>query len=226
MSTTAVPFDLAPQDADLAPTRFVDSDHPDVVARAVAVTDGLPTARERAVALFEAVRDGIRYDPYSLSRDPDDFRASAVLAGSQRWCAPKAVVLVAQARAVGIPARLGFADVRNHLQSAKLAERMGTDVFAWHGYAVMWLEGAWRKASPAFNRELCERFGTKILEFDGRSDALLHAVDKSGRRHMEYVRDRGIHRDLPLDEVFATFAAAYPAVSTPGPVHDDLFHGT
>lgn len=226
MSLTEVAFDLEPQDADLAPARFVDSDHPDVVAGAMAVIDGLPTARERAVALFESVRDGIRYDPYSVSHDPDDYRASAVLAGGQRWCTPKAVALVAQARAVGIPARLGFADVRNHLQSAKLAERMGTDLFAWHGYAVMWLDGAWRKASPAFNRELCERFGTKILVFDGRSDALLHAVDQSGRRHMEYVRDRGIHRDLPLEDIFATFADAYSTISAPSPVHDDLFHGT
>lgn len=225
MSPTAVAFELSPQDADLAPTRFVDSDHPDVVARARAVTHGLRTQRERAVALFESVRDGIRYDPYSVSHDPDDHRASAVLAGSQRWCAPKAVLLAAEARAVGIPARLGFADVRNHLQSAKLAEHMGTDVFAWHGYAVLWLEGAWRKASPAFNRELCERFGTKTLVFDGRSDALLHDVDRSGRRHMEYVRDRGIHRDLPLDDIFATFAAAYPTTSAPDPVHDELFHG-
>ena len=224
MSPTEVAFDLEPQDADLAPSRFVDSDHPDVVARAMAITAGLPTERARAVALFESVRDGIRYDPYSVSHDPDDYRASAVLAGSQRWCTPKAVALVAQARATGIPARLGFADVRNHLQSAKLAERMGTDLFAWHGYAVMWLDGAWRKATPAFNRELCERFGTKILVFDGRSDALLHAVDQSGRRHMEYVRDRGIHRDLPLDDIFATFADAYSTISADGPVHDDLFH--
>ncbi len=229
MNPSTVLLDPLPQDADLAATTFIDSDHPDVVAFAAAVTAGLATDRERAVALFEAVRDGIRYDPYSVSRDPDDYRAHAVLAGRQRWCTPKAVLLAASARAMEIPTRLGFADVRNHLQSDKLAERMRSDVFVWHGYVLLWLDGAWRKASPAFNRELCERFGTRVLVFDGRSDALLHATDQSGRRHMEYVRDRGVYQDLPLEEIFATFTEMYQAMEGSGlpdfPVHDEAFHG-
>ena len=144
-----------------------------------------------------------------ISLDDDDHRASAVLGGSQRWCVPKSVLLVAACRGAGIPARLGFSDVRNHLQPPGLAERMGTDLFVWHGYAVLWLDGAWRKASPAFNRELCTRFGTAPLDFDGRSDALLHAYDGQGHRHMEYVRHRGVYRDLPLVAIRRTFADVY-----------------
>ncbi len=199
-----------PGDADLAATWFLDFDHPDVAAFAQRVTAGCADDVSRAAALFAEVRDAIWYDPHDVSRDPEDHRAHAVVAGRQRWCVPKSVLLSAACRSLGIPARLGFADVRNHLQSPVLRERMGTDVFAWHGYSVLWVEGAWRKASPAFNRELCERFGTEVLDFDGRSDALLHAHDGEGRRYMEYLRHRGIYDDLPLDEIFATFDEVYP----------------
>jgi hypothetical protein len=46
---------------------------------------------------------------------------------------PKAAVLAAVARAAGIPARLGYADVRNHMSTERLRQTMKTDVFVWHG---------------------------------------------------------------------------------------------
>lgn len=204
-----------PGDADLEPTWFLDFDHPDVARFARSAVASEPHTVGRAVALFNTVRDSIWYDPYDISNDPEDHRASAVLAGRQRWCVPKAVLLSAACRAIGIPARLGFADVRNHLQSPKLRERMGTDVFYWHGYSVIWLNGIWRKASPAFNRELCQRFGTEVLAFDGSGDALLHAYTGDGRRHMEYLSQRGVYSDLPLDRILATFAGVYDRNADP-----------
>src|SRR5919109_1226463 len=115
---------------------FVDSDHPDVIAFAEEATAGATTDREKAVALFYAVRDGIRYDPYVISSaDPEIYRASSVLRDRASYCIPKSVLLCAAARAAGLRARLGFADVRNHLNSEKLRARLGgTDVFVWHGY--------------------------------------------------------------------------------------------
>lgn len=206
-----------------AATRFVDSDHPDVVARAAQVTAGCSTDRERAVALFLHVRDGWRYDPYDTSKDPDDYRASAVLGTTTAWCVPKSVLLCALLRAAGIPARLGFSDVKNHLQSAKLADSMGTDVFAWHGYVALDLDGRTYKVSSAFNVELCERFGTRVLDFDGTDDALMHPYDQAGNRHMEYVAHRGVYDDLPFDEIMATFAELYPTHGVTD-THDDMFH--
>jgi len=201
--------DAPPNDADLAVTEFLDHDDESIVRFAEEVTAGSSDDISKAVALFTDVRDRIRYDPHDLSSDPADHRASAILAGSQRWCVPKSVLLSSACRSVGIPARLGFSDVRNHLQSPALAERMGTDVFYWHGYSVLWLDGAWLKASPAFNSELCERFGTEALEFDGHSDALLHAHDGEGNQYMEYLNDRGIYNNLPLAEMFESFAELY-----------------
>jgi transglutaminase-like putative cysteine protease len=122
---------------------------------------------------------------------------------------PKSVLLTASARARGIPARLGFADVRNHLTSEKLRASMGTDLFAWHGFSELLLDGQWHKLSTAFNIELCDRFGVEALEFDGTGDALLHPFDKAGQRHMEYVNQRGSFDDLPLDRILADFAELY-----------------
>jgi len=221
-----------PEDC-LAPTTFLDADHPDVAtwAAGVCLDAGATSDRDNAVALFLAVRDGIRYDPYAVSGDPAWYRASSIVHLSSAYCIPKAVLLSAGCRAVGIPARLGFADVRNHLQSAKLREVMGSDVFAFHGFSELWLDGRWVKVSSAFNRELCEKFGTRVLEFDGEHDALMHAFDREGRRHMEYVRDRGSFADLPLDEIMAGFAEVYghresftPADSSDhGSARDDAF---
>ena len=193
----------------LAPTWFIDTDD-EVVATFAADAVGEATdPHGQAIRLFAAVRDGIRYDPYRVSTDPADYRASAIAQAESAFCVPKAVLLVAVARATAIPARLGFADVRNHLTSDKLRARMGTDVFVFHGYAELRLDGRWVKATPAFDRGLCERFGVRPLVFDGVHDALFHEYDAHGRRHMEYVRERGTYADLPLDEILRTFAEVY-----------------
>jgi transglutaminase-like putative cysteine protease len=204
--------DLAthPGPEHLAATTFLDTKHPVVCEFAQDAVAGARSERDRARRLFAAVRDDIRYDPYSVSSNPGDYRASVVIERHVAYCVPKAVVLAAAARSLGIPARLGFSDVRNHLQSPRLAAVMGTDVFVFHGYAELNLEGAWRKATPAFNSSLCARFGVAPLEFDGTQDALLHQFTGDGSRHMEYVRDRGVYADLPLARILAEFAATYP----------------
>ncbi len=193
----------------LAPTQFIESDHPAVIAFATDAIGGTSDEVKRAVRLFYAVRDDIRYDPY-VPLEKDVLKASFTLQRGASFCVPKAILLAAAARAVGIPARVAFADVRNHLTSGRLLELMGTDVFVYHGYTVLQLGGRWIKATPTFNLSLCERFGVKALDFDGREDALLHANDESGNKHMEYVVDHGVYDDVPLDAMLAAWAEAYP----------------
>ncbi len=200
---------VSPGPEHLAPTTFIDADAPLVVAFAQRAVDAA-LGPERIRRLFAAVRDQVRYDPYSVSRDPREYVASAVIERGAAYCVPKAVLLTAAARAIGVPARLGFSDVRNHLQSPRLAEVMGTDLFVFHGYAELHVDGAWRKATPAFNASLCARFGVAPLEFDGTEDAMLHEFTGDGSRHMEYVSERGLYVDLPLDLILDTFAASCP----------------
>jgi len=164
------------------------------------------------VALYYAVRDAIRYNPFLDFSKEETFRASHCIAAGEGFCIAKAALLAACARADGIPARVGFADVKNHLTTPALRERMGTDLFIYHGYAELLLEGRWVKATPAFNVELCERFRVKPLEFDGREDSIFHPFDEEDRRHMEYLRDRGSHADVPVAEIMQAFREAYPVL--------------
>jgi transglutaminase-like putative cysteine protease len=208
----------------VAATAFIDAGHPDVRAFAERAVAGVETDPERISRLFTAVRDEIRYDPYQLSHDPEDYVASNVINRGAAFCIPKAVLLTAAARSLGIPARLGFSDVKNHLQSPKLAARMRTDVFVYHGYSELHVRGAWRKATPAFNAELCERFGVPPLTFDGSADALLHPFAADGSSYMEYIRDRGVYTDLPLGAILEALATAYPGFRTdPTTVDDPAF---
>jgi transglutaminase-like putative cysteine protease len=212
-----------PTPAYLEPTEFLDFDHP-LVARFVQEAIGAETdARERAIRLFYAVRDKIRYDPFNIRLERETYRASTVLKESHAFCIPKAVLLAAAARAAGIPSAIGLADVRNHLTSEKLQKRMGDcDLFIHHGYAVLYIEGQWLKAVPAFNIDLCTRFGVVPTEFDGKSDAIMQEFDAQQRKHMEYVRYHGIWSDLPFNRIAEDFAGYYPSSLYSEPLADDF----
>lgn len=199
-------------EADKRPTWYVDSDAPAVREFAERAVRGASSDRDRAVALYYAVRDGIRYDPYTMSAAPLDYRASTIATMPAAYCIQKSVLLAATARAVGLPSRLGFADVRNHLATPKLIEVMGSDLFIYHGFTEIYVEGKWVKSTPAFNLALCQRFGVLPLEFDARSDSIFHPFDADNRRHMEYVRERGSFADLPFDEIMAAFREGYPSL--------------
>jgi transglutaminase-like putative cysteine protease len=194
----------------LAPAEFVDSGDPGVEQFAGKVTAGSDDDVSRAVKLYYAVRDEILYDPYYGGEARRYFRASDCLRAKRGFCIPKAALLAAAARCLGIPARLAFADVRNHLSTKKLLELMGGDIFIWHSLTELYLEGRWVKATPAFNLSLCQRFGVHPLEFDGRRDSLFHEYDQAGRKHMEYLRERGHYSDVPYQSILADLRETYP----------------
>lgn len=193
----------------LAPGEWIDSDDPGVQAFAREHARGADD-REKAVSLYHAIRDDIRYNPFLDFSKSAAFRASEVLALREGFCVGKAALLAACARVVGIPARIGLADVKNHLTTPRLREKMGTDLFVYHGYAELLLDGRWVKATPAFNQALCDRFRVKPLEWDGREDSVFHEFDEDNRRHMEYVRDHGSFADVPVDRIRKAFREVYP----------------
>ena len=166
--------------------------------------------QERAIALYYAVRDQIRYDPYTFSLDLGDYSANQTLKTGRGWCVPKAILYAACCRAVGIPARLGYADVRNHLSTKNLLRLLGTDIFYWHGYTEVYLNRTWVKATPVFNIGLCEKFRLKPLEFNGLEDSIYHPFDLDGQKHMEYLNYHGEFEDLPFDRMIREFTRHYP----------------
>lgn len=208
----------------LAPTEFLDWKHDAVQQFTASATRNATDSVDKACRIFTAVRDLIWYDPYSASDDPRRYRASAVAVAVRAYCVRKAVPLTAACRAAEIPARLGFADVRNHLQTANLLERMGgSDVFVYRGYSQLLLNGRWVKATPAFNRELCARFGVTPIRFDGRRDAMLHAHTGDGSQHMEHLHDRGVFDDLPFTEIIDALRDTHGGLIYEAPPAPDSF---
>ena len=206
---------MHPQPQHLQPTPIIDADHEAVRAFAHRCAGRSGNPMNQAVRLYYAVRDTIRYNPYLYDLSVAQLKASATLARKEAWCVPKAALLAACCRVIGIPARVGFADVRNHLSTKRLRERMKTDVFTWHGYTIIHIDGKWVKATPAFNVELCEKFGLKTLEFDGRNDSIYHPFDLSGNKHMEYIRDRGEYDDVPVEDIRKSAMQFYGVSSIP-----------
>ncbi|MDP3286261.1 MAG: transglutaminase family protein [Desulfobacterales bacterium] len=193
----------------IQPSPTVDFDNITVGKFAMENSGKSTDPREQAISLYYAVRDTIRYDPYSMNLSIEGLRASTTLGTGRGWCVAKAILLAGCCRFLGIPARLGFADVRNHLTTARLRDVMKTDVFFWHGYTSIYLSGLWVKATPAFNIELCERFRLKPLDFDGLKDSIYHPFDLEGNKHMEYLRHRGEFADVPIDQIIDTFRREY-----------------
>tara|TARA_Y100000588_G_scaffold370786_1_gene441375 strand:+ start:88 stop:807 length:720 start_codon:yes stop_codon:yes gene_type:complete len=196
----------------LRQTKYFDFNNERVKEFAKEVIKGVSTNKQKAIKLFYAVRDQIRYNPYSISLDPEAYKASEVLINGQAYCLPKANLLVACTRSIGIPTGIGLSDVYNHLCTPRLRHMMGgKELFLHHGYAVMFIENKWVKAAPAFNIELCTKFNVLPTEFDGQNDALFQPYDATGRQHMEYNCDHGIWSDFPLERVAKDFKAYYPS---------------
>jgi transglutaminase-like putative cysteine protease len=200
----------------LRPTAFIDSDNENVRDFSRTAGAGAKDDKSLAIALYYAVRDRVIYDPYLDYNDRGVFRASAVLAAKRGFCVGKSALLTACARAAGIPARTGFADVRNHLTSKRLRELTQSDTFYWHSYTELLIEGAWVKCTPAFDRMLCQRAKIAPLEFDGKTDSLFHPFDPAGRRHMEYLKDRGTFTDVPVEAIMEDFRRHYARLMESG----------
>jgi len=193
----------------LTPTKIIDSDHKSIQDYAVRIVMGSTDPIEIATKLYLAVRDDIRYDPYSPFYLPEHYRASNVLKRGRSFCVPKASLLCALGRACGIPSRVGFADVRNHLTTKQLSDFMGNNLFVYHGFVEFYLDGKWVKATPAFNSELCKRHGVPPLEFNGREDSLFQAYNLENRKFIEYVEFHGVYADIPVAVIVEAWERAY-----------------
>lgn len=194
----------------LIPTAIIDSDHPQVIAYAQAHIGDLgdkPAAK--AVALYYAVRDKIWYTPYYPFYLPEHYRASNVLKSGKGYCVSKASLLCALGRACGIPSRVGFADVKNHLATRQLLDYLGSDLFVYHGFVEFYLDHQWIKATPAFNAALCQRHQVAPLEFNGREDSVFQPYNQEKKRFMEYVNDHGVYTDIPVDAIVAAWRQTY-----------------
>jgi transglutaminase-like putative cysteine protease len=192
----------------LCPTEYFDYNHPAVEALFTQLVSNNP--RDMAVEIYYLVRDKYIYNPYRFVDGATSMKASYCTLHDEVYCIPKSSLMVALCRRAGVPARIGLADVKNHLSSPKLLALIKTDVFSMHGYVEMYINGHWLKATPAFNLSLCQKFGTEPLEFNGRQDSIFQPFTTDGQRHMEYLVDYGTFDELPYDFIMQNFQKHYP----------------
>ena len=182
----------------LCQTDFLDFDQKIVRDYAILHTTENQTDTEKAIALYLAVRDGFYYNPYILDLTKNGLKSSTILGRKYSYCVEKAVLLASLLRCVGIPSRLYFGNVKNHIATEKLEQILGTNLLVFHGACEVFLNGKWVKATPAFNKELCEKLNVKPLEFDGVTDSLFQQYNETGTKFMEYISEYGSFDDMPF----------------------------
>lgn len=189
---------------------YTDSDHPAVIAYAKDKTEGIETKKEQVMALYYAIRDGFKYSPYHIVLKPYAMKASYLLTKDYGHCIEKSNLFVACVRSLGIPSRLAYANVKNHLGTTDLEAVLKTDVLVFHGYAEIFLNSKWIKATPVFNAALCDKLGVEPLDFDAENDAVFQESDKKGNPFMEYTEDHGTFSDVPLEAIIVGMKTHYP----------------
>lgn len=173
--------------------------------------------KDFAIKAYLFVRDTWPYNPYRFSLINEDWKASEIITHKDGHCLDKAIILITILRAAQIPARLGLAKVRNHIAIDDIIEKFGSDVLVPHGYVEIYLNEQWVKATPAFNKELCELLKVKTLEFDGEQDSIFQEFDQTGEQvFMEYLEDYGTFNEVPLTFMHQLMTKYYPPFQKKG----------
>ncbi|MHA7057125.1 transglutaminase-like domain-containing protein [Aquimarina sp. M1] len=170
------------------------------------------TDKEKATLLYLKVRDHWRYDPYHISLKKEAYKASTIAKKNSGHCLDKSILLIACLRGLGIPARIHLAKVKNHIGVERLIEKFGTNELTPHGMINVYLDGKWLKASPAFNKALCEKCNVAPLEFDGEQDSMFQEYDNDGGVFMEYIEDYGHFEDVPFDFILRNLKEHYTTI--------------
>jgi hypothetical protein len=165
--------------------------------------------KDIAIDLYYLVRDSFIYDPYHLDLTTEGLKASNVLQKKRAWCVEKSTVLAACARKFGIPSRLGYAIVTNHIGVEKLTKMLRREEIVFHGFVEMFLNGKWVKCTPAFDERICALTKVTPLSWDGENDSLFQEFEHS-KKFMEYIQFYGIFDDVPIQLMNDEMEKYYP----------------
>ena len=180
----------------LEPTPVIDSDHPDVVARARALTRGSTSEREKLERIYSFVRE-MPYDILAAFRDLAEGkrRASDVLRAGHAFCMGKASTFVALCRAAGIPARVGFQQLDcpdKPFMSEEVRRLWGDRTLPWHSLGEARLGGRWLKLDATIDSATALAKGRPYArQFDGEHD--IPTVEGP------ILRDLESHADYPAE---------------------------
>jgi transglutaminase-like putative cysteine protease len=186
-------------------------DSADEAVRALAQRYSADAADEpgRVRALFDWVRDEIRYDMGPVLGERRDWTASLTLRRGYGFCQQKALLLAAMLRAIDVPAGIGIEQLLDHKIPPHFAAYMGGRHIPLHGYTLAFVSGRWQRIDATLDTALCERKRYRVVQYAPGSDRLLPETDLAGEPHVEHVGVVGEWADLPDDIVAATLDLPY-----------------
>ncbi len=196
----------------LRETKYLNYNTSGITAMVSGIVIELSDELEIARRIYKFVRDGWRYDPYQLVLKEGAIKASSIFQRTYGNCVDKAILMVTFCRYAGIPARLCFAKVKNHIATERLEKFLKTNELVPHGIAELYLNGKWVKCTPAFNKSLCDKLGVDVLEFDGEKDSVFQQYDCEGAVFMEYLEDYGHYDDVPVRFIEKIMKQYYPHI--------------
>ena len=211
----------------LEPTPFIDSDHPDVVARARELTRGCTTDKEKLERIYNYVRD-LPYDILAAFRDlaRGKRKASDVLEAGHAFCMGKASSFVALCRASGIPARIGFQQLHcpdKPFMSEEVRRLWGDRTLPWHSLGEARLGGKWLKLDATIDAPTAVAKGRPYTQqFDGEHDipTVEGPILKDLESHADYPREVADWYEAMAREVMQAMARADKGATIAG---DDGF---
>ena len=106
--------------ADRASTYYFDYDHPVIQQLVSEFKNGDLSKAEKASKLYLKVRDGWRYNPYDISFNKESLKSSNIAQKDHGHCIDKSILYISGLRALGIPAKLHLAKVKNHIAVERL----------------------------------------------------------------------------------------------------------
>lgn len=184
--------------SSIRPAFCLDSGAANIRERAAKLTSSHRQQRDRARSIFNYVRDDIVYNFAPDVKERKDFRASHTLEMGNGFCMQKAALFAALCRAAGIPARIGFQDIADYKIVGPFFKLMGGNELTHHGMTAVYLDGRWIRADCTLDRGLCERKNYRLVEFDGKHDALLPETDHAGKPHFNIMKQSAFYNDTPL----------------------------
>jgi hypothetical protein len=174
-STFELPYSGSDLADDLAPTPFLQVDHPRVSGRAAEILGSERDANRAAVLLRRWVFEFL--DKRAVVSIPNALQVLEMGAGD---CNEHAVLLAALARAAGLPARVVAGIV------------YADGVFLYHAWDELWLGDGWVTVDAAFDQMPADATHIKLLE--GGPDTHIGLVPAIGQLSIEVVSAPGARR--------------------------------
>ena len=166
-------------DEFLCPTQMCDSNNPFIITKALNLTEGATTNKEKAMRIFYFVRDKIKYqiNPYFST-------ASRTLNYRHGFCVSKSNLQIALLRALNIPARYHVVNLQSSCLNPFFPNwivKNFPEIIDHHSICECFLNNTWVACDSTFDKDLID--GAKIKGI--LSQDVFSEIDWDGEGNLE-----------------------------------------